>query len=76
MDLDEDIPDDSQISFFRRLLPIQIDCERGAIIVGNPYVQPVLVTEFAQASGIYAALKVIIDLLLAIRFDKLWRGIN
>ncbi|CAG8500632.1 1907_t:CDS:10 [Paraglomus brasilianum] len=57
VDLDEDIPDDSQISFFRRLLPIQIDCERGAIIVGNPYVQPVLVTEFAQASGIYAALK-------------------
>ena len=71
MDLDEDIPDDSQISFFRRLLPIQIDCEQGAIIVGNPYVPSVLVTEFAQASGIYAALKVIIDLLLAIRFDKL-----
>lgn len=45
---------------FRRLLPIRIDCERGAFIFGNPETPSILVAEFSQASGTYEASKVIV----------------
>ncbi|RIA94532.1 hypothetical protein C1645_873391 [Glomus cerebriforme] len=47
----------SEESFFQKLLPIQIDLERGAIIFGNTNTPSLLVVEFSQASGIYAARK-------------------
>ncbi|RHZ51053.1 hypothetical protein Glove_485g16 [Diversispora epigaea] len=42
---------------FQKLLPIQIDCERGAFIFGNSKTPSILVAEFSQTSGIYAAVK-------------------
>ncbi|CAG8440113.1 7211_t:CDS:10 [Ambispora gerdemannii] len=53
---------DYQNSFLQRILPIQIDCERGAIIAGNAHVPSILVAEFVQASGIYAAVRYIIHI--------------
>ncbi|CAJ0914279.1 941_t:CDS:2, partial [Entrophospora sp. SA101] len=42
-------------SFLCKLLPIQIDCERGAFIIGNPKTPSLLVADFSQSSGIYDA---------------------
>ncbi|CAB4400532.1 unnamed protein product [Rhizophagus irregularis] len=47
----------SEESFFQRLLPIRIDLERGAIVFGNTNTPSLLIAEFSQASGIYAARK-------------------
>ncbi|CAI2166079.1 15533_t:CDS:2 [Funneliformis geosporum] len=49
--------DFSEESFFQKLLPIEIDLERGSIIFGNANTPSLLVAEFSQASGIYAAVK-------------------
>ncbi|CAJ0830181.1 10799_t:CDS:10 [Entrophospora sp. SA101] len=38
-------------SFLCKLLPIQIDCERGAFIIGNPKTPSLLVADFSQSSG-------------------------
>lgn len=40
-------------SLFRRLMPIQIECTRGAIIFGNPDLPTIAVLQFRQASSIY-----------------------
>nr|CAG8529135.1 11787_t:CDS:10 [Entrophospora candida] len=36
-------------SFLCKLLPIQIDCERGAFIIGNPKTPSLLVADFSQS---------------------------
>ncbi|CAG8497267.1 4277_t:CDS:10 [Ambispora leptoticha] len=54
---EEDDAMNYQNSLLQRILPIQIDCEHGAIIAGNENVPSILVAEFVQASGIYAAVR-------------------
>ncbi|KAG9285770.1 hypothetical protein G9A89_013195 [Geosiphon pyriformis] len=49
---------ESKNSFFRRILPIQLDCDHGAIIAGNSNVPSILVVEFGRANGIYSAVKI------------------
>lgn len=59
-DLNDQNENDFGNSFFCKLLPIQIDCERGAFITGNPKTPSLLVADFSQSSGIYDAVKVYI----------------
>ncbi|CAG8658740.1 14597_t:CDS:2, partial [Acaulospora colombiana] len=47
----------SKDSFFRKLLPIQLEVERSAVICGSASTPSVLIAEFCQASGIYTAVK-------------------
>ncbi|RUO96532.1 hypothetical protein BC936DRAFT_141873 [Jimgerdemannia flammicorona] len=40
-------------SLFRRLMPVQLDITTGAITVGNPDLESIMVIEFVQANGDY-----------------------
>lgn len=50
--------DGSADSWFRRCLPVKIDCETGAIIMGNAHLPSLLVASFPHAHSMYSATKV------------------
>lgn len=45
-------------NFFRKLLPLQIVSDRGAIIIGNSNLPTILVAEFKRVEGTYEACRV------------------
>ncbi|GJJ73130.1 hypothetical protein EMPS_05488 [Entomortierella parvispora] len=49
--------DGSADSWFRRCLPVKIDCETGAIIMGNAHLPSLLVASFPHAHSMYSATK-------------------
>ncbi|OZJ04030.1 hypothetical protein BZG36_03772, partial [Bifiguratus adelaidae] len=54
--MNEDVECQSQdyrTSLFRRLLPIQVNCVTGGLVLGNPELESMLVLDFAQANGVY-----------------------
>ncbi|CAG8494033.1 15222_t:CDS:10, partial [Acaulospora morrowiae] len=52
-----EVANNADDSFFRKLLPIQLELERSAIIIGSVSTPFVLVAEFSLASGVYKAVK-------------------
>ncbi|KAI8885811.1 hypothetical protein K501DRAFT_331672 [Backusella circina FSU 941] len=44
-------------SFLEKILPLQFDCTKGSVIVGNSELKTMLVATFSQANGIYAIKK-------------------
>jgi hypothetical protein len=53
IDMESQDVDGFSNSLFRRLMPIQIECTRGAIMFGNPELPTMAVLHFRQASSIY-----------------------
>ena len=49
--------DGSADSWFRRCLPVKIDCDTGAIIMGNAHLPSLLVASFPHAHSMYSATK-------------------
>ncbi|KAK9694806.1 Macrophage colony-stimulating factor 1 receptor [Basidiobolus ranarum] len=50
-------PADTESSMFRKMLPIQFECDIGSITVGNNDLPTILITNFSQATGVYSAAK-------------------
>ncbi|KAL1922361.1 uncharacterized protein VTP21DRAFT_9900 [Calcarisporiella thermophila] len=59
--LDDILPDEPPRSevdtLFRRLMPVEIDCERGAVLLGNSDTPSTLIIQFDQAIGTYTTVK-------------------
>ncbi|CAO3695982.1 unnamed protein product [Umbelopsis ramanniana] len=53
LDMESQEADGFSNSLFRRLMPVQIECTRGAIMFGNPDLPTMAVLQFRQASSIY-----------------------
>ncbi|CEI92101.1 hypothetical protein RMCBS344292_06374 [Rhizopus microsporus] len=50
-------PSNSHTSLFERLLPIQFECTKGAVLIGNMELKTILVFQMVQANGIYSITK-------------------
>ncbi|KAI9592098.1 hypothetical protein BDF19DRAFT_498830 [Syncephalis fuscata] len=62
-------------SIFLKLLPIQIDCRVGAIVIGNSRLESLLTIEFSEGGGVYTATraKSLLDYYQSQLFMKLGR---